>query len=135
MIPIYLPPNDDDPDAQRRRAKIGVMFGVAVAALLALGLLAWRSASIPVIALIVLICVVITAITVLSLSQQPAAKRKRETDMYTLIDRMVDDLDDEELNYLRRRLAQRALDDEKRLPEELNATLDRRDAERKAGKR
>lgn len=52
-------------------------------------------------------------------------------DMYTLIDRMVDDLDDDEKAYLRRRLEQK--DDD--LPQRMSNLLDYREEERQAGRR
>jgi hypothetical protein len=52
-------------------------------------------------------------------------------DIYTLIDRMVDDLDDDEKAYLRRRLEQKEDD----LPQRMTNLLDYREEERQAGRR
>jgi hypothetical protein len=56
-------------------------------------------------------------------------KQKRELaggDMYSMIDRLVDDLDEDELDYLRRRLAAREQGRDHKLTQSLEALLDER---------
>jgi hypothetical protein len=67
---------------------------------------------------------------------QPAGKRKRSgQDMYKMIDRMVDDLDDEELEYIRGRLEDRETKRQAEPAEELVDLINLRDLDRRAGKR
>ncbi|MEZ4671784.1 MAG: hypothetical protein R3E39_28095 [Anaerolineae bacterium] len=88
----------------------------------------------------VIIAVIALAVTLMSGNvlrpETSAEKRKRGLnglDMYTLIDRMVDDLDEEELAYLRRRLEQK--DNKEDLPHTVADLLDYREEERQAGRR
>ncbi len=128
--------NSDDPVAaaireQNRRLMIGGMW----AAILIVGVMVFLAMSPPAVALPVVL-VSITLFGVFGLVyflarekekasadratdavEMPAAetlKRKRATgtDMYTLIDRMLTELDEDELIYLRRRLAVLEDDDE-----------------------
>jgi hypothetical protein len=110
MFPIFVPPSDseDTPDANRRRA-LGVMVGLGVAVFLAVSLLfIGRAGGSSIMPLIILIAILVIGVGFgVNLYSRDREKRKRKLDgldMYSLIDRMVDDLDDDELAYLQRRL-------------------------------
>jgi hypothetical protein len=60
-------------------------------------------------------------------AKDPAEKRKRElenVDMYSMIDRLIDDLDEDEIEYLRQRLKARG--DNRHLTKSLETLLDER---------
>jgi hypothetical protein len=60
-------------------------------------------------------------------SKDPSEKRKRElenVDMYSMIDRLIDDLDEDEIKYLRQRLETRG--DHRHLTKSLETLLDER---------
>jgi ABC-type multidrug transport system fused ATPase/permease subunit len=66
-----------------------------------------------------------------------AEKRKRALDgldMYSMIDRLVDDLDEDELDYLRRRLESREQGHDPKLAQSLEALLDQRSETRQSQK-
>ena len=72
-----------------------------------------------------------------SRTQTDAEKRKRGLDgldMYSLIDRLVEDLDDNELSYLRRRIEDRETGPQP-LPEAMETLLKQRTDDRDAGRR
>lgn len=117
MFPIFVPPTRGGRASRKQTAKlIGVLISGILSFLLLLVVLAFRSGtSLPWIMIVVgaLVAVVIPIIAVFALRNaregEAAApvKRKRGIDgedMYSLIDRLVDDLDDDEAAYLRRRL-------------------------------
>ncbi len=85
--------------------------------------------------LIVLIAVVFGIVTVWRQNQQESEKSKRlpdGMDMYSMIDRMVEDLDEDEIDYLRRRIkAARS----GKTAEALETLLDEREDSRSAGRR
>lgn len=65
--------------------------------------------------------------------KDPTEKRKRRLDgldMYSMIDRLVDDLDEDELDYLRRRLAEHEQGKDQELSHSLETLLDERSEER-----
>ncbi len=71
-------------------------------------------------------------------SSEPGEKRKRGLDgedMYTLIDRMVDELDEDEVDYLYRRLDQREHGSKNDVAESLGELLDQREEYRESGRR
>src|SRR5215213_8666671 len=66
-------------------------------------------------------------------SKNTAEKQKRALaglDMYSMIDRLVDDLDEEELAHLRRRLEEREQGRDRKLTQSLEALLDERSESR-----
>ncbi len=85
--------------------------------------------------LIVLIAVVFGVLTVVRQNQQESEKSKRlpdGMDMYSMIDRMVEDLDEDEVVYLRRRIkAARS----GKTAEDLGTLLDKREDARSTGRR
>lgn len=80
---------------------------------------------------VVMLVAVATGIVALSRS----GKRKRDLDMYSLIDRMVDDLDEDELAYLRRRLDTAKSSEHDQLTDSLDELLDQRAEARRTGQR
>ncbi|NWG18468.1 MAG: hypothetical protein HXY41_17735 [Chloroflexi bacterium] len=136
MFPIFIPPESDQNPRMRTRAKLGVVIGLAVAMLM--GLLLFRgsaAAPFPWVVFTLVIVMGIAGLMAVFAVQRGALesqKRKRQgVDMYTLIDRLVDDLDDDEAAHLRRRLDDR----ERGLEETLQETRDRREDDRLAGRR
>jgi hypothetical protein len=68
-------------------------------------------------------------------AKDSAEKRKRELDgmdMYSMIDRLVDDLDEDELDYLQRRLEARKQGHDPKLTQSLEALLDERSEARQS---
>jgi hypothetical protein len=139
MFPIFVPSSDSE-DSQhdlRWRKLIGLGLGTAVALSVGVGLLLARTGAIvgmPVWGIATLIMVLaLVGLFVIS-RESGVQKRKRGLDgldMYTLIDRMVDDLDKDEMAYLQQRLAQK----EHNLPEQMADLLDQREEARQAGRR
>jgi hypothetical protein len=146
MGPLFGFPIEDseNPPPSRKRATVGIIIGGMVAMVLGLLLvLAPRmmmSTSVwGVIGVFVVIMILIIAGLVVTTSQRQAdrAKRKRGPngqDMYTLIDRMMDNLDDDELDYLRDRLTQREHGPKHELAESLGDLLDQREEYRETGR-
>jgi hypothetical protein len=140
MIPIFMPPSDseDGRNDVRRRKMLGVGLGAAIALAVGLVLLSPRTGAViglPVWGILSLVIVVLVVVGVFAANRESSAqKRKRGLDgldMYTLIDRMVDDLDEDELAYLRRRLERKDND----LPDKMADLLDQREQERQAKRR
>lgn len=118
MFPIFVPRTSRSRAFRRQTAKfIGILISGILSLVLLLVVLAFRPAApLPwiMIGIGALVAVVIPIIAVVALrnarEEEAAAvpvKRKRGLDgedMYSLIDRLVDDLDDDEAAYLRRRL-------------------------------
>lgn len=120
MFPMFTPPSSGDDAAARQRAKITLAIGLGVLALG--GVMAFfvmeggmTSPMLFIIFGIVVLLAILVPIVALSRENQrkqnaaaPKAKRGLDgTDMYSLIDRMVGDLDEDEAAYLRRRLDDR----------------------------
>jgi hypothetical protein len=128
-----------------RRALVGVLLGLVVAMLLGVSLLAIRSGgtAFPVIAfgvgaVLVLLMGVMLATSVFSPASSRFAKRKRGLDgldMYSVIDRLVDDLDEDEMAYLQRRLDEREGGSPDELPEVIDDLLSQRSEDHRAGRR
>ncbi len=77
-------------------------------------------------------------INMVARQQTAPAKDKRglaDLDMYSLINRLVADLDEDELAYLERKLDERRRYSDNRLTEDIGLLLEHRDEERQAGKR
>lgn len=120
MFPLFTPPSSGDDSDARQRLKIIAVIALGVLALAGFVMMfAMRSGVMTtpilfiVIGIAVLFAIIVPLIAFSNENQRKrdaAAKVKRGldgTDMYTLIDRMVDDLDDDEATYLRRRLDDR----------------------------
>jgi len=147
FVPIFVrpPSNSDDDPQSRKRTLVGVLLGLVIMMLLGVSLLAIRAGgtAFPIIAvavgiILVLFVGVMVAVSVFSQASSQVAKRKRGLDgldMYSLIDRLVDDLDDDEMAYLLRRLDERdsRLPDE--LPEAVASLLNQRTEDRRARRR
>lgn len=85
--------------------------------------------------IVILLLTFIPAI-ILNLRGDTAEKPKREgQDIFALIDRMVDDLDEDELDYLRRRLTERTSEEKQAATETMDALLAQRTHEQRARKR
>lgn len=117
MFPIFVPRTSRNRAFRRQTAKfIGILISGILSLVLLLVVLAFRPAA-PLpwimigIGVLVAVVIPIAAVVALRNAREEAAaapvKRKRGIDgedMYSLIDRLVDDLDDDEAAYLRRRL-------------------------------
>jgi uncharacterized membrane protein len=116
-----------------------MVVGISVSLFIALMLVVvMRSATsgVPLILFMVMLIAAIVLAPVVVLSQRKTPeKRKRNRDAYALIDRLVEELDDDEIAYLRRRLEAResALPDDVAVP--MEELLERRSEDRLAGKR
>lgn len=89
--------------------------------------------AIPTVVILIAVTIALVVNIVPDPPQQAAAaaseKRKREmagADIYSLIDRLVDDLNDDELAYLRKRLEGREQEHDHELSHSLEALLDER---------
>lgn len=138
MIPLFTPPEANDTGyAARRWVKVGVL----IAMVLGFSVVVFGRAPIMMAAVMLpLIAIVALAVMMLNMRavQAGPAKEKRRpqgADMYTLIDRMVDDLDEDEAAYLRRRLDQREAGLQTDLPTDMQDLLDRRESDRRSGQR
>ena len=114
MFPIFIPPQDSEgtPDEKRRRRMVGVMLGLGVAVFLMVSLLfTGRAGSVSIMPMIIAVAIIVIGVGALvSFIPRSREKQKRGLDgqdMYTLIDRMVDDLDEDEVGYLQTRLDER----------------------------
>jgi hypothetical protein len=147
FVPIFArPPSNSDDDPQRqKRALAAVMLGLVITMLLGVSLLVIRAGgtAFPIIAvgvgaILVLLMGVMLAANFPSQASPQVAKRKRGLDgldMYSLIDRLVDDLDEDEMAYLQRRLDERESGSPDRLPEVIDDLLSQRTEDRRAGRR
>jgi hypothetical protein len=136
--------SDDDanrqPPMSRRTAKwvaISVILAVLFAMLPSLGLFGgiWAIPGLTI--MITLTVFVIMRIAKSSQQDKALQKRKRGLegqDMYSLIDRLVDDLDEDELDYLRRRLEDRE-PVEPGVADSLGELLDQREDARRSDRR
>ena len=130
--------NDEQPQPPARAALV-ILMGVIIATLLGFGLVVSARAGSSIL-LMLIIGTVVLGITVMvgfaaqaRYRAQAAAtadeKPKRFApgqDMYTMIDRMLDDLDEDELAYLRRRLEEQELVSEDDLVQSMGELLDKR---------
>jgi hypothetical protein len=118
---------------------IAIVTGIALA-VLALFLLSgtanpilWAAA-----AFVIVLGVIAALVTVAVPPARSADKAKRGLeglDMYSLIDRLVDDLDGDELAYLKQRLDERESGGREDLEVSVKTLLEQRDADRAAGRR
>jgi hypothetical protein len=142
MLPFVfvLPPDPRDSSrVQRTRRLVALLL---VSALLGLGILLFADLGIWALLLIVPLVVILLTAAIVGLDalsrQRAGDKRKRrpqDADMYTLIDRMVGDLNEDEVAYLRRRLDELEAGLQTDLPAEVTDLLDQRKRNRRAGRR
>jgi hypothetical protein len=137
---MFQPESDSSTNPQQRNLLIVVAMTIAV--ILGGVLLIGRGGNTPIMVMIMLTVMMVMAFMVKLRRGLPLDsgndKRKRTLpgqDMYSLIDRLVDDLDEDELDYLQQRLRDRMVDEPNPLPEDLDAALDRRAADREDGLR
>jgi hypothetical protein len=137
MFPAFPSTSGRSSDIRRRFAAV-VALGITVAFLI--GMILFMFGGGASLGFVIILIATIVAATLLApivvFSQRKAPeKRKRNLDAYSLIDRLVEELDDDELAYLRRRLEAR----ESALPDDVAASmeelLERRSEDRRAGKR
>ena len=128
--------DDDSEEYASERTRRRKMIAVAAAIAVCLSVLIssepnlLRSSSqIPIVLVISFLSSAIMGTLVGRRRPRSVEKRKRgleDGDMYTLIDRMVDDLDEDEFDYLRRRLEDREHGTKARLAESLDDLLTQR---------
>ena len=143
MLPLFSPPPDDS-DANRGRpmsAKLAVVLGVSVLAmLLALFMAAGRATSIALPIMVAVLVIAIGTVFTIQLMRRESTpdKGKRnlaEMDMYSLINRLVDDLNDDELAYLERQIEERKRQPDRSVIEDVGEALEQRDEARRAANR
>lgn len=139
---FFVPQSDNDSSTNTNRAALALGLGMAVFAGLLVMLLARAgSAGVFVVATaIIMIGVALSLYIVVNRQTRTADeqyKRKRGAagDMYTLIDRLVDDLDDEERAYLLDRLDATEPDTQIDLADMAADLLDQREEDRRQGLR
>jgi hypothetical protein len=133
MLPLITPPDDEIPSQRLIRKAMAV--GALVAILFGMML----SVESPIVAAtigVILAMVVCAGLVVWVFSQQKntqAEKAKRGLDgldMYSLIDRLVDEIDDDEAAYLRRRLEERDHTPQQEVAASIEELLDKRAQEK-----
>lgn len=137
MLPSLMLFDSQPPQpGNRRSAKLAMVLGLVIAMLLGALLFAMRSMSgamMPII-LAVAVAIMLVVIAVLVVRAMPSDKAKHEIaegDMYSLIDRMLPELDANERLYLQRKLDEMEAGKLHETPEELGALLDERIRERR----
>jgi hypothetical protein len=131
MLFLFVSPDDENPN---KRPVGPIIAGAVVALVLGLGL-ALRSspALLPVILVLVTLVGVGAIIYALAIAKslnsrgEKPKRRQPGMDMYTMIDRMMDELDPDELDYLRRRVTERGGQSDGDLIESVNYLLDERE--------
>lgn len=143
MGPLFGSPLDDSENPpSRKQATMGVIAGGVLAMVIgALLILAPRAAINPAAAMVIGVMVIVTILSLAAVTisnwqrSKVREKRKRDVaglDMYSLIERMVDDLDEDELDYLRRRLEEREHGPKHELADSLDELLTQRAEDREA---
>jgi hypothetical protein len=125
-------------DSGRQSFSNGRTFKVVIAALVPLLIIALISVFVPtlmqgflvvptsMILLLLSIALIVNALFI-TRTKDASEKRKRElenVDMYSMIDRLLEDLDNDEIEYLRQRLEARG--DDRHLTKSLETLLDKR---------
>lgn len=137
MLPSLMLFDSEPPQpGSRRPIKIVVVLGVAFSLLIGLLLVVLRSTSMMTVPVMIAVvsAIMIVLVALLVLRSPTGEKVKREIaagDMYSLIDRMLPELDANERQYLRRRLEEIDAGTSKETPEELGALLDEHIRERR----
>lgn len=137
MFPVYVDPNTESGSSRLRAFKlltmgVAMLFAVGVAVLVSPAL-ATESLLGLIVAVPVLLIGVSVLLLVLGRLQPNAPKSKRGVeglDMYSMIDRMVEELDDDEAAYLQRRLDERDAKPKRDLTASLSDLLDQRAEDR-----
>jgi hypothetical protein len=138
---MFPPPPDRDP---KSRTLLVVSLGVGfVVAIVLGGLLLLRGGGVnpglgvPAVVVIIMsiAAVMIAVVTTQGRSAEKAKRGLEGLDMYSLIDRLVDDLDDDERAYLQRRLDERESGDREDLEVSVKTLLDQRNEDRATGRR
>ncbi len=143
MQPLFSPPTDerDTSSRQSMSSALTIALGVTVLAfLLALFMAAGRATSFVLPMLIGFLVAIIGGLVLVRqiTARSTPDKGKRylaETDMYSLINRLVDDLNDDELAYLERRIEARKHALDRDVVEGIDELLDQRDEARRSGQR
>jgi hypothetical protein len=142
-MPMY---DSENPPPPRRRALKSLVVGMVAALAIMLLFMMTRkigpgpSESVVGISVVVILVLLVTFSAAINgaLRRTNPEKRKRGLeglDMYSLIDRMVDDLDEDELDYLRGRLEEREHGPKHELAESLDELLVQRQEDHEAGRR
>lgn len=136
FIPIFQPPDGESPN--RRQAVKMIFVGLFLAVGVGLLLVFTRGLmSAPALFMVIAGMVVLAVAALFVLANGAAEKDKRKRgldglDMYTLIDRLVDDLDDDEAAYLQRRLDERQTAEKDDLAQSVESLLERRSQDRQS---
>jgi hypothetical protein len=137
---MLIPPVGDDREGVSPRSggiiSVGAALLVAVSIVI-LEVFAGLPRTSPGLVIVSLIFVIVVGVYwwFMLLSRTAARKGKRieNLDMYSLINRLVKDLDDNELAYLERKVAERKQHPDTMLTEDVGALLQQRDEARRAG--
>lgn len=141
MLPLFSSPDSESRLANRKRVTLAV---AAVFLALVVGVLVATSDAaqfqrtiLPILVSGFFMALTLGSLIFIAIKQPGGAQEKPKRDgldMYMLIDRLVDDLDDDEADYLRRRLDERERDVKRDLADEALNVLDRRAENRRAGR-
>ena len=134
---LFSPPPSDKQKPATVTTTAAIAISLVISLLLAGGFVAFASTSSFVVAPLIVTVVLAMVFGLMKYSRQQALaesytadeKPKRFApgqDMYTMIDRMLDDLDEDELAYLRRRLEEQELVSEDDLVQSMGELLSKR---------
>ncbi|MBL8162888.1 MAG: hypothetical protein JNJ61_12945 [Anaerolineae bacterium] len=131
---LFVPPDSQNPIGR----PVGpVIAGAVVAIVLGLALML-RSPAAAILSVIIIVtligvgAIIYTVTAAQARGNQDKPKRSQPgMDMYSMIDRMMDELDPDELDYLRRRLDDRSGAADNDLVESVNDLLDEREEQRR----
>lgn len=134
MLPIFMSQKSDQ-KPNSRAVLLGALVGIV--AMLGFALFIFNPALMTrtIIPIVFSVLVVVLPILYVFARGQNEKRKRSGQDMYSVIDRMVEDLDEDEIAYLRRRLEDRERQRDSALADDVVELLNQRDLDRRAGKR
>lgn len=134
MLPIFMSQKSDQ-KPNSRAVLLGALVGIV--AMLGFALFIFNPALMTrtIIPIVFGVLVVVLPILYVFARGQNEKRKRSGQDMYSVIDRMVEDLDEDEIAYLRRRLEDRERQRDSALADDVVELLNQRDLDRRAGKR
>jgi hypothetical protein len=134
MLPIFMSQKSDQ-KPNSRAVLLGALVGIV--AMLGFALFIFNPALMTrtIIPIVFSVLVVVLPILYVFARGQNEKRKRGAQDMYSVIDRMVEDLDEDEIAYLRRRLEDRERQRDSALADDVVELLNQRDLDRRAGKR
>jgi cadmium resistance protein CadD (predicted permease) len=134
MLPIFMSQKSDQ-KPNSRAVLLGALVGITL--MIGFALFTFNPALMTrtIIPIVFGVLVVVLPILYVFARGQNEKRKRSGQDMYSVIDRMVEDLDEDEIAYLRRRLEDRERQRDSALADDVVELLNQRDLDRRAGKR